>query len=72
MIGKIGELGYGAVAIHNGLPFIGEVLGKNADKDLATVEGMNGDKIEDSKTNIEKDKGVKKWSVVGRENKVNE
>jgi hypothetical protein len=47
-------------------------LGKNADKDLATVEGMNRDKIEDSKTNIEKDKGVKKWSVVGRKNKVNE
>lgn len=50
------------------MPFIGEVLGKNADEDLATVEGMNGDKVEDGQANIEEDEGIEEGGVKGGKN----
>ncbi len=37
----------GAVALHNRLPFEGEVEGEDAENYFAAVEGVDGDEIED-------------------------
>lgn len=50
------------------MPFISKILGENADKDLAAVERVDGDKVEDGQANIEEDEGIEEGGVKGGKN----
>lgn len=44
-----------AVAGHDGLEFTGEVFGEKGIENFATVEGMNGDEVEDGEGYVDGD-----------------
>lgn len=54
------------------MPFISKILGENADKDLATVERMDGDKVEDGQANVEEDEGIEEGGVKGGKDEADE